>query len=408
MKVIEFKKGKQKFSIGAGDLSDRVNARNEIDTIVDVLSLSKSSIFSRINVLENVKSEVILPSIRTDAVLQKITGCKFFVNGQTKISEEILKVTPVGTAEEYCNEDLVGKWAEVLLKQGLNGQNDVPEPAEALHTIHAYNWRRRAERLWWLGDEDSTDNELAIADGFYKKVLNGGVTIPKQTITSSNAWGVFWDLINKINPAFLQNGIRYEIRTSRQNVTHLLNYIWNNKDYNALVQGVSLNDEHLEFIMPVTGFRIVEDFSLENKHLIAVPLNLTYVGTDAYGDFNFVNMKHDNYNDLSKIEVKARIGFGISVPSAAVCMELDSVTPPPPAPTISNATHDSDNDVVIITVSDTDGVNDVKLNGDSISFNPTSSTEITVSDVEFEVGNNQLVVCNDGGCSSSYTFIFSA
>lgn len=324
MRKIKFKHRKYEFTYDVSELPEYIAAPDTLPDILDVLQ--KDSIFGRISILDGVKYKSAMPDADTNAPLQEITGCVLTPSGVTKFSDKELEVVPVGTSEEYCNEDLVGTWLQEYLRHGLNGQNEVPEPHELLRAIHFRNFNRKAQRLWWLGDKTSTDPQLNMMDGLFTQLWadNDVQTIDYTAITPTNAWDVFTELSGKIPAEALANGAKYEIRTSRANASALLQAIWNDKDYNALVQGVNMMDATLDFVMPVTGIRIVSDYNLSNEHLVAIPLQVTYLGTDAESDFDFVNSKYNEYDDIAKIEVKARVGAGYVRSEWFVVMEKAS------------------------------------------------------------------------------------
>ena len=337
-KKLKFSRGKHNFDMDVSTLVAYIRAPETMPTIVDILATS--SIFGRIMVMEDVKRDEAIPAFETNAALQKIAGCTLTPSGTTTVSNEIMHVEPVGTSEEYCNEQLVGKWTQELLKSGLVGQNEIPEPAEILRALHLRNWRKKAEKLWWSASIASVDPQMNIIDGFYTKALLSANTVKKPlvTITAGNAWTVFYDLISLIPDDAHDDGTQYEVRTSRQNVEHLLNYIWTNKDYNGLVQGVTLADDVLDFIMPVTGFRIVSERALTNDQLIAIPLTNSFVGTDKEADWSFVDSKYDEYNDIAKIDVKGRIGAGFNKPEYIVVMDSEIVVSPSVDNSLTNGT----------------------------------------------------------------------
>ena len=322
-KIISFKHRKYQFDYDVSELPEYIASPDSLPEIIDVLR--QNSILGRVMVIDGVKSQVALPDIDTNATLQEIVGCVLTPDGDTPISDKVMPVKPIGTSEEYCNEKLVGTWLQDFLKKGLNGQNEIPEPHQILLALHLRNFSNKATRLWWLGDELSADAELNILDGLFRQVWDDTdvTTIPYTAITATNAWATFFALASAIPQEALGKGAQYEIRTSRANASALLQAIWNDKDYNALVQGTTLTDATIDFIMPVTGIRIVSDPNLDNEHLIAIPLQTVFFGTDSESDLDFVDSKYDEYNDIAKIVVKARIGAGYVRPEWIVVMEED-------------------------------------------------------------------------------------
>jgi len=316
-----FKYRNTEFSYDVSTLADYIAAADGLPNIVD--ALRTSSIFNRVTVLDGIKKSQYMPDIGLTTPLQEITGCTLTPSGTTKFSDKELAVVPVGTAEEYCNEDLVGKWTEELLRKGLVGQNEIPVPEDVIRALHLRNFRRKAERLWWLGDESSTDAEINMADGIFTQVwADTQVTkIDYAAITATNAWAVFSELAEAIPAEALAEGATYEIRTSRANASALLQAIWADKDYNALVQGVTLTDPTIDFVMPVTGIRIVSDINLGNEHLIAIPLQTTFLGTDSESDIEYFDSYYDRRTDTVVVEVKARIGAGYVKPEWIVVMD---------------------------------------------------------------------------------------
>ena len=281
---------------------------------------------NRINILEGIKSKTLLPDVSTNATLQAKTGCGFTAGGTTTWSDRALEVKPVYTNEEYCNESLVGKWTEMLLRLGLNGQNEELTPEAVITAMHMRNFTNKIWDGVWNGDYlntyTNTPAELQFFDGFKKVIAAAASSInfASVAITNANAHAVFENFASAIPSAALENGITYEIRTSRNNARKVLLAIWREKDYSALVTGASLDKEVIEFNLPISGFKIVSDKYLSDTDIVAVPLNNAFLGTDAESDLTYLDSKYDEYNEKLRVTVQARVGVQTNKPEYWVLM----------------------------------------------------------------------------------------
>lgn len=314
---------KLEFNHNTAALSAGIVQEGLVNSLADFFQQS-DTIFSRINILEGIKSSTLLPKVATNAELQKKTGCGFTANGTTAWSDRTLAVTPVYTNEEYCAESLVGKWTEMLLSLGLNGQNEEVTPEAVIVAMHAKNFMYKNWDAFWNGDAGNAglSPHLQHYDGALK-IINAALTsihVNYVAITDQNAHLLVEKFASVIPEYALENNVMYEIRTSRANVVKVRNNLWRHKDYQAMAANIDMSQANLEMILPVSGFKLVSDRYLADTELIAIPLNNAFVGTDAEADMQLVDSKYDAYNEKLRVTVQARVGFQTNAPENWVIM----------------------------------------------------------------------------------------
>ncbi len=124
----------------------------------------------------------------------------------TTFSQRTITVGPIAVSEDLCIKDLNGYWAQVLVKKGAAGEEEMPAEIEAVYMEKKMNALSNALTIAdFQGDTASGTNNLSYYDGLLKIVdagaavdgNTGGVTVATG-ISSSNVLDILdgmWESI---------------------------------------------------------------------------------------------------------------------------------------------------------------------------------------------------------------------
>jgi len=140
-----------------------------------------------------IKGSSNLQFLSTDVIFGA-DGCSRTASGTTALTQKTLTVGAIAVSEDICIKDLNGYWAQVLVKKGAAGEEEMPMEIEAVYMAKKMN--AMANQLTisdFQGDTLSGTNNLSYYDGILKIVdagapvngNTGGVTVA-TTISTSN------------------------------------------------------------------------------------------------------------------------------------------------------------------------------------------------------------------------------
>jgi hypothetical protein len=137
-----------------------------------------------------IKGSSNLQFLSTDVVFGA-DGCSRTASGTTALTQKTLTVGAIAVSEDICIKDLNGYWAQVLVKKGAAGEEEMPMEIEAVYMAKKMN--AMANQLTisdFQGDTLSGVNNLSYYDGILKIVDAGapvnGNTGGVTTISTSN------------------------------------------------------------------------------------------------------------------------------------------------------------------------------------------------------------------------------
>ncbi len=130
-----------------------------------------------------VKTKERLHPMNVSTTLQEATGCGFSADGSTVISEREVETAQAKVNDEWCEEDMLGKFAEYQVEIQA-GKEKLPFEAEIMGQI-VRNINKEVEKQIWIGDKSNSGRT---------DLINGFVTIAQgadsaSTITGATASG---------------------------------------------------------------------------------------------------------------------------------------------------------------------------------------------------------------------------
>jgi len=144
-----------------------------------------------------IKGSSHLQFLSTDVVFGS-DACTRTASGTTALTQRTLTVGAIAVSENLCIKDLNGYWAQVLVKKGAAGEEEMPSEIEAVYMEKKMNAMQNQLTISdFQGDTTSATNNLSYYDGLLKIVdagaavdgNTGGVTVA-TTISTSNVLAI--------------------------------------------------------------------------------------------------------------------------------------------------------------------------------------------------------------------------
>ena len=268
-----------------------------------------------------VKTKERLNYLDVDPVLQDGTGCGFSASGSTNFSEREIETAPFKVNDKWCPDDLLGKFAEYLVRYGAdaNAEDGMPFEREIMSEIEK-GIAKKLEKMVWQGDASGID----LIDGFLTQALgddsastiNVAYTADTSAITLYDAVkavimkvpeDIIEDAVVFVSPAIFRSLV-FEL--TEKNMYH----------FKSGDNGEIIEDNDL--IFPGTSVRIHKTHGLEGdkKHIYASVWDNMVYAADMMNDKEEFRLWFSDDDDLYKLKIKWNAGVKTLYPDAVVVL----------------------------------------------------------------------------------------
>ena len=257
-----------------------------------------------------VKTKEKLNYLNVTPALQNGKDCGFNASGSTVFSDRDIIVKTIKAQDEYCDRDLLGKFAESLVNIAA-GKETLPFEAQIVDEV-VKGIRKQIEKIVWQGD-----TTLGI-DGLLKMAASGG-TDSASTVNVSIAKGTnIYEAVKAVYLAIpeelLDNAF---IGLSPANFRAFTQAMVEKNYYHySGPQDANVN----EFIFPGSNVKVksIQGLSGVNDKIYAsVWDNLVY-GTDLLNDEETVNAWYDPNTELFRYTIRFNAGVSTLFPDEVV------------------------------------------------------------------------------------------
>lgn len=285
------------------------------DVIIRNAVLGNGGIRNRMSIQTGIKTKEKLHPFEVSPIFQDGRGCGFTAQGEAKISERELETGIIKVNMEFCPDDLLGKYAEYLVKISATA-DELPFEQYILDgVINAIN--EGVEKMIFLGDKASEDHVLKHIDGFAKILKAEEDVIDVAIVAGQTAYqgilSVYMampeEVINKgaeilVSPAIFRAFMQDMVKA---NLFH----------YNPNEGTVD------SFILPGTDVVVRKEVGLTGSLNVigTYPRNL-YYGTDLENATEDVKLWFSDDDDTYKLKVKWNSGVQVAFPQDVVLGEF--------------------------------------------------------------------------------------
>jgi hypothetical protein len=285
------------------------------DVIIRNAVLGNGGIRNRMSIQTGIKTKEKLHPFEVNPIFQNGRGCGFSAQGEAKISERELETGIIKVNMEFCPDDLLGKYAEYLVKISATA-NELPFEQYIIDgVVAAIN--EGIEKMMFLGDKASEDHVLKHIDGLVK-ILKAEEDVTDVAIAAGQTayqgiLSVYMampeEVINKgaeilVSPAIFRAFMQDMVKA---NLYH----------YNPNEGTVD------SFILPGTDVVVRKEVGLTGSLNVigTYPKNL-YYGTDLENATEDVKVWFSDDDDNYKLKVKWNSGVQVAFPQDVVLGEF--------------------------------------------------------------------------------------
>lgn len=259
-----------------------------------------------------VKSTEKLNYLNVTPILQDGSACGFTASGTTKFSNRDIVTKIVKAQDEYCDRDLIGKFAESLVNIGA-GKETLPFEAQIMDEV-IKGIKKQIEKIVWQGD-----TTLGI-DGLLKIADTGGADAASTNRVEIASGTTIYDAVKQVYMALPEELLDAEDVFIGLSPANFREFLQSMVEKNWYHYSGPQNENPKEFIFPGSNVKVREIQGLSGKNdtiYASVWDNLVY-GCDLLNDSETVNAWYDPNDELFKYTIRFNIGVNTLFPDAVV------------------------------------------------------------------------------------------
>ena len=268
-----------------------------------------------------VKTKERLNYLDVDPVLQDGTGCGFSASGSTNFSEREIETAPFKVNDKWCPDDLLGKFAEYLVRYGANAnaEDGMPFESEILSEIEK-GIAKKLEKMVWQGDKSGTD----LIDGFLTQALGAdSASTINVAYTADTSAITLYDAVKAVIMKVPEDIIEDAVVFVSPSIFRALCFELTEKNmyhFKSGDNGEIIEDNDL--IFPGTSVRIHKTHGLEGdkKHIYASVWDNMVYAADMMNDKEEFRLWFSDDDDLYKLKIKWNAGVKTLYPDAVVVL----------------------------------------------------------------------------------------
>ena len=256
-----------------------------------------------------VKTSERLNYLDVEPELQAVSGCGFSAQGSTVFSERDITTAQAKVNDEWCIEDLLGKFTEYEVRVGANDQA-MPFEAEITDQI-VKGINKKVEMQVWQGNTTGTsliNGLLTIAEG-----ADSASTIAVTASTGTSAYERIKGVYMAIPEEIVDEAVIF--------VSPALfrEYVQNLVSANLYHYDPAFSGELTEIFIPGASVKVRKTYGLtgSDKIYATVPENMVYA-TDFVNNKEELKGWYSDDDDVYRIKVRFNFGVATLFPDAVV------------------------------------------------------------------------------------------
>jgi hypothetical protein len=299
---------KKKFGYDVDEISEYVDMTS--DELIPLL-IDASTFLDKVFIDTEVKNKKLIKLVDATLGLTLVEDCDPNSTGGISFAEVTLETAKLGDEMLFCNQDLVGTWAQLLLRSGAKAELEELPAREQVMMMWTLLLAKNVEDLIILGDTSNVSPLLNPIDGLIK--LWGAdpniIQVPAVSITNSTAYDEFLKVQRAIPSVVFDNNVNVEIICSRVDFNKLVDNLMNDNNYHytATITGQGNNQS---LVLPGTGTTVRVQRQLTTGQIYAVPYDYVVVGTDATADLSAIEV--DYMVEARRLRVTSLLYLGVN------------------------------------------------------------------------------------------------
>lgn len=273
-----------------------------------VLGYNEGDTIAKMGKQMGVKGTEVLNYLNVEPVLQSGKGCGFSPVGGTEFSEREVETKVLKVNDEWCNDDLLGKYAEYLVKFGANkNAEEFGFEREILDGI-GRGINKQMEKIVWQGDTGlSITGLIGLAEG-----ADSASTIT-ATLSGTSVYADVKAVIMQIPEEILDDAVVF---LSPAKFRSLVFELLEMNNFHISPEEI----EKGEFLFPGTTIPVHKTYGLsgvEDKIYATTWGNMIYA-CDMMNDKEEFRVWFSDDDDVHRLKVKFNFGVTTLFPDAVV------------------------------------------------------------------------------------------
>lgn len=283
---------------------------NNKEVILKNFALVGTSTRRRISLQTGVKTSAYLNYLDLAPILQDGKGCGFNPAGTAELSQRTVETAIIKVNMEICADNLLGKWAEYLVKIGMSEQ-ELPFEQYIVDGITA-EINKKIEKLIWQGDKSNVaDADLKWINGFLVQFAADSDVIDVPIPAGTGIWQAVYAVYEQMteealerDPVIFVSPSNYRAFVLAMMTANLFHYAAPDAAYPE------------ELFIPGTNVKLVKTPGLagvEDKIVGTFAANLVYA-CDLEGDTEDILIKYEELEKLFKLAIRWNSGVAYYFP----------------------------------------------------------------------------------------------
>jgi len=289
-------------------LTDYVEINKDVLIRDLVLGFDEGDTIAKMGKQMGVKGSELLNYLNVDPVLQAGKGCGFNASGSTDFSERKVDTKILKVNDEWCNDDLLGKYTEYVVKYGANkNAEEFGFEKEILDGI-GRGINKKMEKIVWQGDNSlGITGLLGLAGG-----ADSASTI-NVTLTGASVYDDVKAVIMAIPEEILDNAVVF---ISPAKFRSLVFELLEKNNFHIAPEEI----EKGEFYFPGTTIPVHKTFGLsgEEKQIYATTWENMVYACDMMSDREEYRVWFSDDDDVHRLKIKFNMGVTTLFPDAVV------------------------------------------------------------------------------------------
>jgi len=296
-------------------LTDYVKVNQDVLIKNVVLGEVKGDTLPKLRKQFGVKTKERLNYLDVDPSIQDGSSCGFNASGSTTFSERDIETAQLKAQDQYCDKDLLGKYAEYLVK--INAQkdaSDMPFEREIVDEVVG-KINEKMEKLVWQG-ATSANSGTDLIDGFLTQALNAdsASTVNVTIATGTTVYEAIKSVVMAIPERILDKATIFVSPALYRS------FVMEMVEKNFIHFGPDGSMEDRDITFPGSDVKVHKTIGLtgDKKHIYAsVYENMVY-GADLEGDNEKVRFWYDDNSELFKYSIHWNSGVKTLYPDMCV------------------------------------------------------------------------------------------
>ena len=289
-------------------LTDYVEINKDVLIRDLVLGFNDGDTIAKMGKQMGVKGSEVLNYLNVDPVLQAGKGCGFNASGSTDFSERKVDTKVLKVNDEWCNDDLLGKYTEYVVKYGANkNAEEFGFEKEILDGI-GRGINKKMEKIVWQGDTGLTiTGLLGLAGG-----ADSASTI-NVTLSGKSVYDDVKAVIMALPEEILDNAVVF---ISPAKFRSLVFELLEKNNFHIAPEEI----EKGEFYFPGTTIPVHKTFGLsgEEKQIYATTWENMVYACDMMSDKEEYRVWFSDDQDVHRLKIKFNMGVTTLFPDAVV------------------------------------------------------------------------------------------